>query len=95
VYAIGTVFLFPGSVLTLSGGLLFGPSLGMLFNVSGGTLGATLGATGALLVARFWGREFVGRFLKGRLKTLDEKADRNGFWVIFIFGSSRSFSLMR
>ncbi len=79
VYAIGTVFLFPGSVLTLSGGLLFGPSLGMLFNVSG----ATLGATGAFLVARFGGREFVGRFLKGRLKTLDEKAARNGFRVIF------------
>ncbi len=79
VYALATVLLLPGSVLTIAGGLLFGPLLGMSLNVTG----ATLGATGAFLVARYGGRDMVERFLSGRLKAFDAKAAENGFRVIF------------
>ncbi|MEE9274192.1 MAG: TVP38/TMEM64 family protein, partial [bacterium] len=78
-YALATVLLLPGSVLTIAGGLLFGPLLGMPLNVTG----ATLGATGAFLVARYGGRDMVERFLSGRLKAFDAKAAENGFRVIF------------
>ncbi|MEJ2180928.1 MAG: sulfurtransferase, partial [Gammaproteobacteria bacterium] len=40
VYALGTVLFLPGSVLTLTGGALFGPILGTLYNLTGATIGA-------------------------------------------------------
>ena len=35
IYAIGTVLFFPGSVLTLLGGAVFGPVWGTLYNLTG------------------------------------------------------------
>ena len=48
IYAIGTVFFLPGSLLTLTGGALFGPYWGTLYNLTGATIGATL----SFLIAR-------------------------------------------
>ena len=42
VYIIGTIFFFPGSVLTLLGGALFGPVLGTFYNLTAATIGAML-----------------------------------------------------
>ncbi len=53
LYAISTVLFFPGSVLTLAGGALFGPVLGSFVNLTGATIGATL----AFLVARYLGAD--------------------------------------
>lgn len=55
IYAHGTVFLLPGSVLTLAGGALFGPVLGAFYNLTGATIGATL----AILVARYLASNWV------------------------------------
>ena len=68
-YAVGTIFAFPGSLLTLSGGLLFGTVIGTVLVVIGATTGATL----AFLLARYAGRRTVERFLSG---TQLEKFDR-------------------
>nr|VFJ58994.1 MAG: Uncharacterized membrane protein YdjX, TVP38/TMEM64 family, SNARE-associated domain [Candidatus Kentron sp. FM]VFJ62328.1 MAG: Uncharacterized membrane protein YdjX, TVP38/TMEM64 family, SNARE-associated domain [Candidatus Kentron sp. FM]VFK13243.1 MAG: Uncharacterized membrane protein YdjX, TVP38/TMEM64 family, SNARE-associated domain [Candidatus Kentron sp. FM] len=48
LYGVATVFFVPGAMLTLAGGVLFGPVWGSLYNVTGATLGAGL----AFLVAR-------------------------------------------
>jgi hypothetical protein len=34
VYAIGVLFFFPGSILTLTGGAMFGPVLGTFINLT-------------------------------------------------------------
>ncbi|MBT8120393.1 MAG: sulfurtransferase, partial [Gammaproteobacteria bacterium] len=35
IYAVATVLFLPGSVLTVSGGILFGPILGSVCNITG------------------------------------------------------------
>ncbi len=55
IYAAATVALLPGTVLTLAGGALFGPVAGTFYNLTG----ATLGATGAFLVARYLAADWV------------------------------------
>lgn len=78
IYAVVTVVAVPGTILTLSGGILFGPFLGTLWTA----IGATLGATGAFWVARFiagdWARQ---QFEKGeRLRQLSQGITEEGFW---------------
>jgi uncharacterized membrane protein YdjX (TVP38/TMEM64 family) len=69
-YIAGTVVSFPGIILSLSGGLLFGTLMGGTYIV----IGATIGAIGAFLVSRFAGREAVERFVAGGLL---ERFDRS------------------
>jgi len=57
VYAAATVLFVPGSILTIAGGVLFGPVWGTLWNLSGATLGATL----AFLIARYLASDWVSR----------------------------------
>ncbi len=80
VYAIATILAVPGTILTLSGGALFGTVLGTLWVV----IGATLGAIGAFLIARFvagdWARQ---QFEKGdRLRQLQQGIEQDGFWFV-------------
>src|SRR5438876_6359729 len=60
IYAIATVLFFPGSILTLAGGGLFGPLWGTCWNLTGATIGASL----AFLIARYaaanWVRDKTG-----------------------------------
>lgn len=66
LYAAATVLFLPGSVLTITGGALFGPVWGTLYSLTGATLGATL----AFLVARYLASDWVTRKAGGRLKQL-------------------------
>lgn len=80
IYAIATIFAVPGTILTLSGGALFGTVFGTLWTV----VGATIGASGAFLIARFiagnWARQ---QFEKGnRLLKLRQGIEENGFWFL-------------
>jgi len=78
IYIIATILSLPGSVLTMSGGLLFGVYLGTAISL----ISATIGATGAFIVARYFGRDFVERILKGKLAKLDVKIQENGFYTV-------------
>ncbi len=60
VYAIATVLLAPGSILTIGAGFAFGLWKGFLAVSAGATLGASL----AFLVARFVAREKVEAIAK-------------------------------
>jgi len=75
LYAFSTALGMPGTVPTLAGGAIFGVARGMLFN----TIGANLGALGAFFIARYLGRDFVERVLKGKGAVLDEKIGEHGF----------------
>ncbi len=52
---------------------------GTAYNVLASNLGATL----AFLMARYFGRDFVSRLMKGRVEAFDEKVAGHGFKFIF------------
>nr|VFJ64089.1 MAG: Uncharacterized membrane protein YdjX, TVP38/TMEM64 family, SNARE-associated domain [Candidatus Kentron sp. FW] len=66
VYAISTVLFVPGSVLTLTGGVLFGPVLGTFLNLTGATIGSVL----AFLAARYLGADWVRARAGSRLNAI-------------------------
>jgi uncharacterized membrane protein YdjX (TVP38/TMEM64 family) len=78
IYITATVLVLPGSVLTIGGGILFGTAWGTLINL----ISATLGATCAFLLARYLGREFVAKRLKGKVAQFDEKVGEHGFYTV-------------
>ena len=81
LYITGTVFFFPGSVLTLLGGALFGPVLGTFYNLTAATIGAML----SFLVGRFLASDFVAEKTGGRLKQLINGVENEGWrFVAFV-----------
>jgi uncharacterized membrane protein YdjX (TVP38/TMEM64 family) len=81
IYALGSVLFFPGSILTLAGGALFGPVWGALYNLVGATLGATL----AFVIARYLASDWVTARLGGRLKELINGVEKEGWrFVAFV-----------
>jgi len=81
IYAVGTVFFLPGSVLTLTGGALFGPVLGTFVNLTG----ATLGALGSFLIARYLAHDWVANKTGGRIKALMNGVENEGWrFVAFV-----------
>jgi uncharacterized membrane protein YdjX (TVP38/TMEM64 family) len=75
IYVIATVFLLPGSWVTLAGGALFGPYWGALYVLVGSVTGATL----ALLVARYLAREWVEKKATGMTRRVMEGVDAEGW----------------
>ncbi|MBD3609023.1 MAG: VTT domain-containing protein [Gammaproteobacteria bacterium] len=81
LYAVGTVFFFPGSVLTLAGGAMFGPVMGTVYNLTGATLGAGL----AFLVARYIASDWVETKSTGHLGQLKKGVEQEGWrFVAFV-----------
>lgn len=70
----------PASVMTITGGIAFGPAWGTLAALSG----ATLRACSEFLVARLLGREAVAKLLKGKIAKLDQKISENGFKAVLL-----------
>ena len=75
LYLIATVLFLPGSVLTIVGGMLFGPLLGTFYSLTGATAGATV----AFLIARYLASGWVARKAGGRLKRLIEGVEAEGW----------------
>jgi uncharacterized membrane protein YdjX (TVP38/TMEM64 family)/rhodanese-related sulfurtransferase len=78
LYAAATVLFLPGSILTITGGALFGPVWGTFYSLTGATLGATL----AFLVARYLASDWVARKAGGRLKQLIEGVEAESWRFI-------------
>jgi uncharacterized membrane protein YdjX (TVP38/TMEM64 family)/rhodanese-related sulfurtransferase len=81
LYIIGTIFFFPGSILTLAGGALFGPVLGTFYNLTGATIGAAL----SFIFARYLLSDWVEQKTGGRLKQLKAGVEHEGWrFVAFV-----------
>ena len=82
LYAVAVVFAIPGSVLTVAAGAMFGAVEGVVLV----SIAATLGATGAFLVARFAAREAVARWLSHNEKftRLDRLTRDHGAVIVAI-----------
>ncbi len=80
VYAVATLLFMPGSVLTISAGLIFGVVLGMLAAWSGAVLGASL----AFLVGRYLARSKIEQQTKNneKFQALDEAIGKRGWKII-------------
>jgi len=82
VYAIATVLMLPGSLLTLAGGAAFGLAQGFVVI----SLGATLGAALAFLVSRFVARRPVEKWLsqKPSFTVIDKAVAKQGWKIVFL-----------
>ena len=81
IYAIGTVFFLPGSVLTLAGGALFGPVLGTFYNLTAATIGAMI----SFIAARYLAHDWVEKKTGGRMKQLKQGVEGEGWkFVAFV-----------
>lgn len=74
------VIPLPASIMTLTGGLAFGPFWGGLAAL----VGATIRAASQFLVARLLGREFIEKLLKGAAAKFDDKIAQAGFTTVLL-----------
>jgi uncharacterized membrane protein YdjX (TVP38/TMEM64 family) len=88
-YALATVAFAPGSVLTLAAGPLFGVPAGVLYALSG----ATLGASCAFLLARYVARAAIERRVEGdpRFAAIDRAVAGEGRRIVFLLRLSPVF----
>src|SRR5436309_8698135 len=82
VYAVATVLLAPGAILTIGAGFAFGLWKGFLAVSAGSTLGAAL----AFLVARFVARDKVEAIAQrsGKFLRIDEAIGKEGAKLILL-----------
>src|SRR5438477_10862381 len=82
VYAVATVLLAPGAILTIGAGFAFGLSKGFLAVSAGSTLGAAL----AFLIARFIARDKVEAIAKRneKFRKIDDAINKQGTNLIFL-----------
>jgi uncharacterized membrane protein YdjX (TVP38/TMEM64 family) len=73
-----TVVLFPGPVLAAASGLLFGTALGTPVSICAATLGATI----AFCISRWWGHEAVIALAGPRIEALRAWIGRRGFLTV-------------
>ena len=78
VSAALTVVLFPGPVLAAASGLLFGTALGTPVSIASATLGATL----AFSLSRWWAHDAVVALAGPRLRALRTWVGRRGFLTV-------------
>jgi len=80
VYVVATALSVPGAViLTLAAGAVFGLWWGTLLV----SFASTLGATGAMLVARYLLRELIATRYGERLRAIDSGVARDGAFYLF------------
>ena len=81
VYTIAAVLFLPGSIITLAGGALFGPYWGVLYNLTGATVGATV----AFMISRYLAADWVERKSSHRVRHLKNGVESEGWrFVAFV-----------
>jgi len=89
-YAIGVYLLIfaikpflviaPSNLISITGGILFGPVKGFIFSI----IGFFISGTVAFYLARFLGKDFVRSIIGDRFIKLDDNIDKNGFKILFL-----------
>jgi uncharacterized membrane protein YdjX (TVP38/TMEM64 family) len=73
------IIIIPASIFTVAGAILFGAVKGFLLNI----LGFFISGTSIFYLARFLGKGFLDKILKGKMLKLDKRLEHNGFKVMF------------
>lgn len=82
IYAVATVAALPGSVITVFAGAIFHPVVGVAAVIVGATLGASL----AFLVGRYFARDAVASWLgrNEKFRRLDELTEKQGAIMVAV-----------
>ncbi len=82
IYTIRPLLLFPAIILTLAGGLAFGPWWGTLYVIIGGLLGACL----CFLIARSLGQDKMKKYLGQfpQIQAFDDQIAEHGFRTMLV-----------
>ena len=80
IYVVATVFLVPGSAITLAAGLIFG----LLWGTVTASLASTTGAAAAFLIARYIARDRVARMAErnARFGAVDRAVSEGGWKIV-------------
>ena len=89
IYVIAAVLFVPGSALTLGAGAVFGVGLGSVLV----SAGATLGATAAFLVGRYFARDWVAKKIEGNASfaAIDRAVAAEGWKIVGLTRLSPAF----
>jgi uncharacterized membrane protein YdjX (TVP38/TMEM64 family)/Fe-S oxidoreductase len=78
-YSVAPSLFLPGLPITIVGGVLFGPFWGVVYTITGSTIGACV----AFLISRYLARSWIQQKLAGsRWRKLDQGVERNGWKVV-------------
>jgi len=82
LYILACVLSFPGSILTLGAGAVFGVITGFIAV----SIGSTLGAACAFLIGRYLARDLVAGRIAGneKFKAVDEAVGREGWKIVLL-----------
>jgi uncharacterized membrane protein YdjX (TVP38/TMEM64 family)/Fe-S oxidoreductase len=79
LYSVAPALFLPGLPITIVGGVLFGPFWGVVYTITGATIGACV----AFLISRYLARSWIQRKLAGsRWRKLDQGVERHGWKVV-------------
>lgn len=80
IYVLATVFMVPGSALTLGAGAAFGVVWGSIYV----SVASTLGASAAFLVGRHFARAWVSRKIEGNatFRSIDSAVANEGWKIV-------------
>jgi uncharacterized membrane protein YdjX (TVP38/TMEM64 family) len=80
IYIVAVVAALPGTAITFLSGALFGSVIGVIAS----SIGATIGAALSFLIARYFAREAVEKWVSKRkkFKKLDEMTRKNGALIV-------------
>jgi len=82
LYIAACILLLPGFPITILGALAFGPVMGTVYT----SIGSTLGATAAFLIARYAARDMVENWLAGNetLRRIDAGVKKQGWRMLMV-----------
>ncbi len=82
IYIVATVGFLPGSILTLGAGVVFGVIQGSIYVF----IGATIGATCAFLVGRYFARGWISKKIAGNQKfaAIDRAVGKEGLKIVLL-----------
>jgi|KBSMisStaDraftv2_1062788.scaffolds.fasta_scaffold07832_5 uncharacterized membrane protein YdjX (TVP38/TMEM64 family) len=82
IHVIAIVALIPGAVFSVAAGVLYGP-----WGFALAVLGATIGASAAFLIARYFARRRVGELIaaRPRLDAVRAAVNDEGWRIVFLF----------
>lgn len=88
-YIVACLTFFPGVILTLGGGVLFGVVKGTLYV----SIGATIGASCAFLLSRYFFRDWLSRKFaqNARFRAIDDAVAKDGWKVVGLMRLSPVF----
>ena len=89
IYIVGVIIVFPGSLLTILAGGLFGLVKGTILV----SIGSTIGASFAFLISRYFARNAVSNRINknDKFKKLDDLTEKHGSIIVAVTSLVRLF----